>query len=113
MKQLSGHDASFLYLETPNAPMSGGGLNVYDQSTAPGGKVTFKGILRHFESRLDLAQSFREKLAYVPFGMDHPWWVEDKDFDLEYHIRHIALPKPVTGVSCGIQAARLIRGRWT
>ena len=108
MKQLSGHDASFLYLETPNAPMSGGGLNIYDPSTAPGGKVTFKGILRHFESRLDLAKSFREKLAYVPFGLDHPWWVEDKDFDLEYHIRHIALPKPGDWRQLCIQAARLI-----
>ena len=108
MKQLSGHDASFLYMETPRAPMSGGGLNIYDPSTAPGGRVTFKGILGHFESRLHLAKSFREKLAYVPFGLDHPWWVEDRDFDLEYHIRHIALPKPGDWRQLCIQTARLI-----
>jgi WS/DGAT/MGAT family acyltransferase len=108
MKQLTGHDASFLYLETPNAPMSGGSLNIYDPSTAPGGRVTFKGILRHFESRLHLAKSFREKLAYVPFGLDHPWWVEDKDFDLEYHVRHIALPQPGDWRQLCIQAARIL-----
>ena len=88
--------------------MSGGGLNIYDPSTAPGGRVTFKGILGHFESRLHLAKSFREKLAYVPFGLDHPWWVEDMDFDLEYHIRHIALPKPGDWRQLCIQTARLI-----
>ena len=57
---------------------------------------------------MHLAKSFREKLAYVPFGLDHPWWVEDKDFDLEYHIRHIALPKPGDWRQLCIQTARLI-----
>src|SRR5204862_5401416 len=61
-----------------------------------------------FESRLDLAKSFREKLAYVRFGLDHPWWVEDKDFDMEYHIRHIALPKPGDWRQLCIQVARLV-----
>ena len=48
MHQLSGLDSTFLYLETGNTPMHIGSLAIYDQSTAPGGKVTFKGILANF-----------------------------------------------------------------
>src|SRR5439155_11940027 len=94
MHQLTGHDASFLYLETPNAPMHGGGISIYDPSTAPGGFVTHKGILEFIESRLGMARAFRQRLVRVPMDVDHPYWIEDPDFDLEYHVRHIALPKP-------------------
>src|SRR5947209_9857208 len=94
MKQLSGHDASFIYLETPKAHMAGATLLIYDQSTAPGGAVTYKGILEDLEQRLHLAATFRQKLVRVPMDLDHPYWVEAGDFDLEYHVRHIGLPKP-------------------
>src|SRR5437773_7076733 len=107
MQQLSGLDASFLYFETPNAPMHVGGILVYDQSTAPGGRVTFKGILANFERRLHLVRCFRQRLAYVPFNLDHPYWIEDPDFDLEFHVRHIAPPQPGDWRQLCIQAARL------
>ena len=94
MQQLTGLDASFLYLETPKTPMHIGGVMIYDQRTVKGGKLRFKDILEHFESRLHLARTFRQKLVHVPFDLDHPYWVEDADFDLEFHVRHIALPKP-------------------
>src|SRR3954463_16653358 len=93
MKQLSGLDASFLYFETPKVPGHIFSLWIYDQSTAPRGKVTFKGILRHIEGHLDVSPVFRQKLLRVPFDLDHPFWVDDPDFDLEYHVRHIALPQ--------------------
>jgi len=107
MEQLSGLDASFLYLETGNMPMHIGGLAIYDQSTAPGGAVTFKDILRFFEKRLHKARAFRQRLAKVPMSLDHPYWVEDPEFDLEFHVRHIALPKPGDWRQLCIQAARL------
>jgi diacylglycerol O-acyltransferase / wax synthase len=107
MQQLSGLDASFLYFETPNAPMHVGGIMIYDQSTAPGGRVTFRGILSNIEKRLHLVRCFRQRLAYVPFNLDHPYWIEDPDFDLEFHVRHIALPKPGDWRQLCIQAARL------
>ena len=87
--------------------MDGAGVTIYDQSTAPGGKVTFKGILNHIEDRLHLLRPFRQKLVRVPFNADHPWWIEDKDFDLEYHVRHIALPEPGDWRQLMIQVARL------
>ena len=108
MRQLTGMDASWLYAETPNAPMHVGMALVYDQSTAPGGRVTFKGILANIERRLHLSRAFRQKLVRVPFDLDHPYWVEDPDFDLEFHVRHIALPKPGDWRQFCIQAARLL-----
>ena len=107
MQQLTGLDASFLYFETANAPMHVGFIMIYDQSTAPGGRVTFRGILANIEKRLHLARCFRQRLAYVPFDLDHPYWIEDPDFDLEFHVRHIALPQPGDWRQLCIQVARL------
>ncbi len=107
MEQLSGLDASFLYLETGNMPMHIGGLAIYDQSTAPGGAVTFKEILSFFEKRLHKARAFRQRLVTVPMSLDHPYWIDDPDFDLEFHVRHIALPKPGDWRQLCIQTARL------
>ncbi len=107
MEQLSGLDATFINMETRSAPTHVGGLAIYDQSTAPEGRVTFKGILANLESRLHLARCFRQKIVRVPLGFDHPYWIEDPDFDLEFHVRHIALPKPGDWRQLCIQAARL------
>ena len=107
MQQLSGQDASFIYSERPHAPTHVTTIEIYDPSTAPGGAVTFKGILAFLEARLHLARTFRQKLVRVPLDLDHPYWVEDGEFDLEYHVRHIALPKPGDWRQFCIQAARL------
>ena len=107
MQQLSGQDASFIYAEQTHAPTHVLSVGIYDQSTAPGKKVTFKGILAHLEPRLHLARAFRQKAVRVPGDLDHPWWVEDAAFDLEYHVRHIALPKPGDWRQFCIQVARL------
>jgi len=94
MRQLTGLDASFLYLETPNAPMHISGLSIYDQSTAPGGKVRFKEIVENTNRRIVSMPVMTQKLVTVPMGLDHPYWVTDGAFDPEFHIRHLALPKP-------------------
>lgn len=107
MQQLSGQDASFVYLETPSTPMHIGSVGIYDPSTAPGGAVRFKQILNFVESRLAGARSFRQRLVRVPFDLDHPYWIEDPDFDVEFHIRHIALPQPGDWRQLCIQVARL------
>lgn len=107
MQQLSGQDASFVYLETPHTPMHIGSVAIYDPSTAPGGFVRFKDILNFISSRLDGARSFRQRLVRVPFDIDHPYWIEDPEFDIEFHVRHIALPKPGDWRQLCIQVARL------
>jgi diacylglycerol O-acyltransferase len=107
MQQLSAQDASFVYLETPHTPMHIGSVGIYDPSTAPGGFVRFKDILTFIESRLGGARSFRQRLVRVPFDLDHPYWIEDPEFDIEFHVRHIALPKPGDWRQLCIQVARL------
>ncbi len=107
MQQLSGLDTLFVQLESTNMPMHIGSVAIYDPSTAPGGFVRFKDILAFFAARLHKARSFRQRLARVPLGADRPYWIEDKDFDLEYHVRHIALPRPGDWRQLCIQAARL------
>jgi WS/DGAT/MGAT family acyltransferase len=107
MEQLSAQDASFVYMETPHTPMHIGSVGIYDPSTAPGGFVRFKDILHFIASRLQGARSFRQRLVRVPFDVDHPYWIEDPEFDLEFHVRHIALPKPGDWRQLCIQVARL------
>lgn len=107
MKQLSALDAMFAYTETSNTPMHIGQMLIYDPSTAPGGSVGFKDILRYIEGRLDGAQIFRQKLVRVPLDLDHPYWVDDENFDIEYHVRHIALPHPGDWRQLCIQVARI------
>jgi len=107
LRQLQGMDTSFVALETPNSPMHIGSILLFDPATAPGGFVRFKDILRYFESRLQLSSMVRQRLVRVPFDLDYPYWVEDENFDLEFHIRHIALPKPGDWRQLCIQSARI------
>ena len=94
MQQLSGGDSFFLYTDKPGKHQHIGMISIYDQSTAEGGVVRFKTILEHIRTRLTSAKLFRQRLLKVPLDLDYPYWIEDPDFDLEYHVRHIALPKP-------------------
>lgn len=107
MRQLTGMDASFLYTETASTPNHISGLYLYDPSSAPGGEVSFSSILETIGGRLGRAASFRQRLVRVPFDLDHPYWVQDAEFDLEFHIREIALPAPGDWRQLCIQTARL------
>ena len=106
MKQMQGLDAAFVAFERPNTPLHIASTIIYDPSTAPDGFVRFKDILRFIESRIHLAPSMRQRMVRVPFGIDYPYWIEDPDFDIEYHVRHAALPKPGDWRQLNILAAR-------
>ncbi len=107
MRQLSGRDAAFLYSDTIHSNANISLLHIHDQSTAPGGVVRFKSILAHVERRLNRAPLFRQRLLQLPARLDRPYWVDDPHFDLEYHVRHLALPKPGDWRQFCIQAARI------
>lgn len=107
MRQLRGEDASFVYAETGHANSNITLVHIYDPSTAPGGRVRFKGLLKYIESRLHLSPVFRQRLLRVPLELDYPYWIEDERFDLEYHVRHIALPNPGDWRQFCIQASRI------
>jgi diacylglycerol O-acyltransferase len=95
-----------LYAEFPSAPNHVTGLSIYDPASAPS-EVTFTGILRAVEQRLHLARAFRERLVRLPFDIDHPYWINDAGFDLEFHVRHLRLPRPGDWRQLCIQTARL------
>ena len=94
MQQLTGLDAAMLYTETARTPNHVAAFYTYDPSSAPGGSVSFDAILKNVDRRLGLSRTFRRKLTTVPLGLDHPYWVEDADFDLEFHVRQASLPRP-------------------
>lgn len=93
MERLSGLDASFLYMETPTLHMHVALALVFDPTTVPGG-YSFERMKRSIESRLPAAPVFRRRLVEVPFRLGHPVWVEDAGFDIDYHVRLAALPRP-------------------
>ncbi len=107
MEQLTEMDYSFVQMESSRTPLHITPVMFYDQSTAPGGKVRLKDILRVFERNLHKSAVFRRKLSGNTFGLDTPYWVEDPDFDLEFHVRHIALPQPGDWRQLCILMARL------
>ncbi|MEJ1171988.1 WS/DGAT/MGAT family O-acyltransferase [Variovorax sp. CCNWLW235] len=106
MKHLSGLDATFLHLETPEMPMHVGSLNVLDLPKGYKGDF-YEDAKQFMASRIHLADVFTRKLALMPFDMTNPVWVEDDDIDLDYHVRHITLPKPGTNRQLQQYVARL------
>ena len=100
-------DNVFLRLERGNQYMHVAALGIYDPSTAPGGFVRFKDILKFFESRLDSVPVFRRRLVTVPLNLDRPYWIEDEHVDVEFHVRHVALPQPGDWRQLCIQVARI------
>lgn len=94
MKQLGVFDSAFINLEHPNTPQHVGGLGIYDPITSPDKKLQFNKVLSNFERRLEKHDIFRSSLLRVPAGVDRPYWTLDSNFDIEFHVRHIALPKP-------------------
>jgi len=107
MKQLSGTDSYFLYGERGNAFLHVATLAIYDPASAPGGKVRFRDILKHFGQRLHVSPLLTHRLAEVPYGLDRSYWIEDPDVDIEFHVRHIALPQPGDWRQLMIQVARI------
>lgn len=107
MRQLSGSDAYFLYSDKAGQHQHISTIYIYDQSTAPGGTVRFKSILNHVQGRLGTSRIFRQKLVEVPLNIDYPYWIEDPHFQLEFHVRHIALPQPGDWRQFCIQVSRL------
>ena len=106
MKHLSGMDASFLHLESPEMPMHTGGLAVLELPSGYEGDY-WEDVKAHIGSRMHLAPVFTRKLALMPFELANPVWVEDDDVDLDYHVRRVLLPRPGTRVQLEAYVARL------
>lgn len=106
MHQLTGLDGAFLAMETSAVFGHVGSVCIVDPSTSAV-PLNLAQLTELVGSRLPLVPPFRRRLAEMPFGLDQPYWIEDPDFDLEYHVREIALPAPGTDAMLAEQAARL------
>jgi WS/DGAT/MGAT family acyltransferase len=98
VERLSGVDAAFLALETDTMHMHVGAVMVFDPSPPDVGEVTptryFDRLRGVVEERIHLVPPLRRRVVRVPFGIHHPMWVEDPDFEIEYHLRRASLPAP-------------------
>ena len=90
---LSGLDSAFLSLETPSTPMHMMGTFVLDASSASGG-YSFERILHLVEERMPHLAPFRRRLAAIPFGFDHPVWIDDPDLRIRSHVYRVGAPAP-------------------
>ena len=107
MRQLTGLDAQFLALETPRQSGHFSGLTIVDPSTRPDGRLELADVRSMIAERLPLLAPFRWRLKEVPLGLDYPYWIDDPDFDLEYHVRELALSPPPTDAKLAEQVARI------
>lgn len=85
-RRLTAHDASFLYTETPNGPMHGSTIGIFE------GVIPLETLIESVASRLHLIPRYRQRLAFVPFNLHHPSWEDDPDFDIRRHIEGVQLP---------------------
>ncbi len=107
MRQLTALDQQFLALEDSRNYGHVGGLAIVDPSTAPRGALTLLDLQNLIEERLPLVPPFRWRLEEVPLNLDYGYWVEDPDFDLEFHVRELALAPPGTDEQLSEQVARI------
>ena len=107
MKQLSGLDASFLYMETGSQFGHVSSLSIYERPDDPSYEPL--SSWRHqIERRLHFLEPLRRRLLNVPFNLDHPYWVDDPGFDLDFHVRHTAVAPPGDDEQIAELEARII-----
>ena len=107
MPQLSSLDAQFLSVESPTTVGHVGTLILLDPDEAPDGQLTLERLRDVLEPRLHLAPPLRQRLLAVPLGLGRPSWVDDPHFDIEFHLREIALPAPGHDRQLAEQVARI------
>jgi diacylglycerol O-acyltransferase / wax synthase len=102
LDRLSAIDASFLHQEGPASHMHVGALTRFEGPPPP-----FSELLDTFRSRLHLVPRYRHKLSVPPAGTGRPLWIDDPSFNIEYHLRHTALPRPGSEAQLQRLAARI------
>src|SRR3954466_15255560 len=108
MRQLTSLDAQFLALENARQTGHVGSLAMLDASTAPGGEFGYAQVTQLLSDRAPQLPPLRWRLAEVPLGLDHPYWVEEAEIDLGYHIREMALASPGNDEQLADQVARIM-----
>ncbi|MBA2629633.1 MAG: wax ester/triacylglycerol synthase family O-acyltransferase [Thermoleophilaceae bacterium] len=107
MRQLTSLDAQFLALESPRQSGHVAGLAILDPALPGDRRLELADIRRLMKERLPLLPPMRWRLREVPLGLDYPYWVEDEHFDLDFHVRALALPAPGSPAQLADQVARI------
>ena len=106
MKQLTGLDVSFLLMETPNTYGHVNGLSIYERPSAD--FDPFAEVRNRLSIMVGHLEPLRRKVVEVPFELDRPYWIEDADFDIDFHVRHIGLAPPGAADQLAEQVARIV-----
>ncbi len=111
--RLSSLDVSFLYMETSTTAMHVGGVATFEP---PEGGFDYDRLCELITQRIALVPRYRQKVKFIPGHVANPVWVDDEDFDVSYHVRRSALPKPGTPAQLRelvgrLQGRRLDRNR--
>lgn len=108
MRQLTSLDSQFLALETPKQTGHVAGMAILDPSTTPSGDLVVADIQALIAERLPLLPPLRWRLQEVPLGLDYPYWIDDQDFDLHFHVRELGLARPGNDEQLAEQVARIV-----
>jgi diacylglycerol O-acyltransferase len=103
--RLSSLDVSFLYLEESTTPMHVGGVSVFE---LPEGGFDYDRLVSLIKRRIAFVPRFRQRIRQVPGRIANPVWVDDENFDVTYHVRRSALPRPGTEAQLRDLAARIM-----
>ncbi|BAN03730.1 WS/DGAT/MGAT family O-acyltransferase [Ilumatobacter coccineus] len=106
MKQLTGLDVSFLVMETPTTYGHVNGLSIYERPSDD--FDPFTEVRKRLSIMVDHLEPLRRKLVEVPFELDRPYWIEDADFDIDFHVRHLGLAPPGATDQLAEQVARIV-----
>ena len=106
MKQLTGVDVGFLLMETPTSYGHVNGLSIYQRPSPE--FEPFAAVRERLNIMVGHLEPLRRKVVEVPLGLDRPYWVEDDEFDLDFHVRHIGLAPPGAADQLAEQVARIV-----
>jgi WS/DGAT/MGAT family acyltransferase len=104
-RRLSPQDATFYYLETPEAPMNIGSVAIFE------GHLPYRRFLKSIQSRMQLIPRYRQRVVEAPLNIGRPTWEFDPEFDIHRHIIRVTLPRPGTEGQLRELTSRLIRGQ--
>jgi WS/DGAT/MGAT family acyltransferase len=107
MQQLSSFDTQFLHIESSTTAGHVGSLIVLDPAGGSGAPLTLERLREVLEPRMHLVPPLRQRLVTVPLGLGRPYWFDDPQFDIEFHLREISLPEPGDDLQLGEQVARI------
>jgi len=102
MQSMSAQDATFLHVENDVTPMHIGGVSIFE-----GPPPSFQELSNMVGGKLHHTPRYRQKVRFVPLGVSEPLWVDDPYFEIDYHLRHTAVPSPGSAQQLRTMAARV------